>query len=265
MAATVAAMRRYCDSIDGRHEDPRRPNVIFVWDALERAGLAKGMQGQPYCAGGIVLTDHKVGGPQLPVTSPFYVPSRVAYARAHGLWDDSGHYEPGDELVMAFSMQAIASGLGEHVERVFHDDASLVHTFGFNTSSGERGSQDNGGGCYYRDRPHGPTVLGAVKYSQLLTRAKAPRHKRRLNPWVEALRDPKLRLPVVAGDRGDAVRAVQWAVGVPVDGVFGAATRHGVAHFQRYHHDPVGHQLVPDGEAGRLTLPALLRVSHFEH
>ncbi|MFO1533892.1 MAG: peptidoglycan-binding protein, partial [Thermoplasmatota archaeon] len=46
------------------------------------------------------------------------------------------------------------------------------------------------------------------------------------------------------GARGDVVRWVQWAVGVPVDGVWGAQTTSAVKYFQHQH------RLVDDGVVG---------------
>lgn len=265
--ATAKDLERIDRTVLNWHEDPRKPNITFVWADLIKWKLAPAwFQGQPYCAGGIVWTDKKAGAPLLPVQSPFYVPSRVQYARAHGLWSTSGRYQPGDELVLAFSVAAQRAGLGEHVERVLSDDGKVVTTIGFNTSSGTTGSQSNGEGIYLRKRPHGPMVLGAISYSKLLAHGVAPQNKVRVNPYGAALRGIALgNLPIHKGAKGDAVRAIQWAVGVPVDGVFGDNTLNGVLLFQRYHVDQNGRKLIPDGEVGRLTRWAVLKITHFQH
>lgn len=59
---------------------------------------------------------------------------------------------------------------------------------------------------------------------------------------------PTLRL----GDRGEAVKIVQAAVRVAVDGIFGAATEAAVRQFQR------DHALAPDGIVGPLCWAAIL-------
>ena len=261
---TEAQLERVARSVVRRTEDPPGSNRVFVWDDLIAVNLAAPyFNGQPWCAGYVVWTDLKAKAPILPVQSAYYCPSRVQYARAHQLWDADGRYQPGDEVFFAFTIAGQASGLAEHVGRVLADDGKVITTIEGNTSSGDAGSQDNGGGVYIRKRPHGPTVLGALRYSTLLDKPKPPRRKIRRNPWLAALRNA--RLPLRFGAKGNAVRAVQWAVGVPVDGDWGAETEHGVRHFQRYHVDRAGHRLNPDGEVGRLTRWALLRITHFEH
>jgi peptidoglycan hydrolase-like protein with peptidoglycan-binding domain len=56
---------------------------------------------------------------------------------------------------------------------------------------------------------------------------------------------------VERGDRGEAVRKIQAALGIGVDGVFGPATETAVKSFQR------SNGLVPDGVVGPLTRTAL--------
>lgn len=56
---------------------------------------------------------------------------------------------------------------------------------------------------------------------------------------------------VERGDRGDAVRTIQSALGVAADGVFGPQTERAVKRFQR------SHGLVVDGVVGPLTRGAL--------
>lgn len=53
------------------------------------------------------------------------------------------------------------------------------------------------------------------------------------------------------GDRGGSVRDLQAALGIPVDGVFGAATEAALIAFQR------AQRLAPDGAAGAATWTAL--------
>lgn len=264
--ATAANEVKVFDSINGRTEHPPNSNHVFVWDYLIKRGLAaRYFDGQPYCAGGIVYTNDRVKSPQLKVSSPYYVPSRVQWARAHGFWVPSaGAAEPGDEAIFAWTPTAQRAGFGEHVERVVTKPKNgVARTFGFNTSSGRYGSQANGDGCFYRNRPLDATFLGVIKYSRLLNQPVAPAHRVRINLWKGALQ--KARLPIGPGSSGDAVRAVQWAVGCFVDGQWGPVTDHAVRVFQRYHVDRNGKQLVQDGVVGRLTQAALLTITHYEH
>jgi len=268
--ATVQDEKQVLAPINGKTEHPANSNRIFVWSDLIKAKLAESyFNGQPYCAGGIVWTNWKVKSPQLAVQSPFYVPSRQQWARAHGFYisqPDPAQVDPGDEVIFAFSQSARNSGLGEHVERAIGKPKNgSVRTFGFNTSSGTYGSQDNGGGCFFRTRPFDGSLIGVIKYSRLLDHDQAPANKVRKNPWAKALRNAAVPISINHHPNHDAVRAVQWAVGVPVDGVFGNCTDHAVRHFQRYHVDRNGQRLITDGEVGRLTREQLLKITHHEH
>lgn len=75
-----------------------------------------------------------------------YVPHFEAWAREHGRWERSG----GRGMAAVFHF---GSGEAKHVEIVLRVDGDHVETVGGNTSPGEGGSQDNGGGVYQRRRP----------------------------------------------------------------------------------------------------------------
>lgn len=258
----------------GRTEHPANSNHVFVWTDLIRAKLAAAyFQGQPWCAGLQEDAVLKTKAPRLAISSPYYCPSRVQFARSHhvdgeALWLPAARYRearPADEPYFAFSVAAQASGLAEHVERLVRTPgASSIRDIGGNTSSTAGGSQDNGGTVAERVRPVDRTVLGFLRYSLLLDhpdRLSKQRVKR--NPFGSELAHADL--PLHFGATGDPTRAIQWAVGVPVDGVWGWETEHGVRHFQRYHTDRHGTGLIPDGQVGALTRWALLRITHHYH
>lgn len=229
-------------------------NVTKFWADLIEAKLAgPEFQRQPYCAGYIVWTDWKANAPILPISNPYYCPSRVQYARSHDLWDVDGLYLPGDEVFYSFN----GDGVADHVERVLADDGTTILTVGANTSPDDRGSQANGGGVYERHRLHGPTVLGVLAYNRLLTHVhnggKVPRKSVKKNPFRATTRILELRHPWMTGN---SVRWAQWALGAPVDGVFGPQTAKTVRHFQHQH------GLVVDGVVGPRTRAALARVTH---
>lgn len=250
MTATVesvlAIARSQVGYVEGGGRDGRSGNITKYW-----AELAPSLQGAPWCAGFVRWTDIHAGGPDLPVSNPYYCPNLVTYAKQHGLWDESGHYSPGDIVFFDWDGQGVA----EHVGRVISDDGHNLITVEGNTSSGNSGSQSDGGGVYERTRPHGSTVMGVLAYHKLLAHAArqggvAPRKVIKGNPFIKAAGAVRL------GSKGDAVRFVQWAVGVPVDGAFGAQTQKAVIHFQAYH------KLHVDGVVGAQTIGALRAVTH---
>lgn len=223
-------------------------NITKFW-----AELAPGDQGEPWCAAFQRWVDKHAKAPDLPVSNPYYCPNLVTYARQHGLWDTSGHYEAGDIILYDFT----GHGVAEHVGRIVTDDGHVAHTIEGNTSPTDAGSQANGGGVYRKLRVHGSYIMGVLKYSKLLDHAatnagKAPRNKVKKNPFAAPKRQVK------KGDKGNGVKWVQWAVGVPVDGTFGDQTDHAVRQFQFYHHacGPV------DGVVDVKTRAVLARVTN---
>lgn len=227
--------------VEGGGADGRSGNLTKYW-----AELAPTFQGQPWCAAFQRWVDLHAAAPDLPVAQPYYCPSLVTYARQHGLWDTSGRYAPGDLVFFSWAQDGVA----QHIERVVADDGRMMTTIGANTSPDDSGSQANGGGVYQRMRPHGPQVMGVLAYSRLLEQPVAPRNPVKANPYAPAA------AACAIGAAGDAVRFVQWAVGVPVDGSFGPQTDHAVQQFQHYH------GLVVDGDVGPQTLAALRQVTH---
>lgn len=254
MTATVADVLHVAESqigyVEGGGSDGRSGNITKYW-----AELCPSLQGQPWCACFQRWVNRHAGGPDLPVSNPYYCPNLVTYAKQHGLWDASGHYSPGDLIFFDWSGQGVA----EHIGRVVSDDGQVVVTIEGNTSpEGVAGSQSNGGGTYKRHRAHGSTILGVLKYSKLLAAAGstpvkppvAPRNPIKHNPFAEPAGLVQL------GAHGEGVKWVQWAVGVPVDGSFGPQTLHAVRLFQQYH------GLGVDGVVGPQTKAALFHVTH---
>lgn len=224
-------------------------NITKYW-----AELDPGLQGQPWCACFVRWNDKHAKAPDLPISNPYYCPNIVTYARQHGLWNTSGQYQEGDIVLFDFS----GHGVAEHVGRVVSDDGHYVHTIEGNTSPTDAGSQANGGGVYRKSRPHGPMVMGVLSYHKLLQHAadnggKPPRNKVKKNPFPQ----PKKRLK--QGDKGTGVKWVQWAVGVPVDGIFGKQTDHAVRQFQFYHQKACG---AIDGIVDAKTRAALAKVTN---
>jgi len=251
MTATVesvlATAQHEVGYVEGGGSDGHSGNITKYWQELYPGG-----QGQPWCAAFQRWVDIHAGGPDLPIANPYYCPSIVTYARKHGLWLPANQGSPGDFILFNWGK----NGVADHVGRVVSKNASSYVTIEGNTSGTNAGgieAQRNGGGVYKKTRPINATVLGILDYSKLLAKSSGglpPRKPVKGNPFA------KSAAPCKQGATGDAVRFVQWAVGVPVDGVFGKQTTYAVKEFQKYHH------LAVDGVVGNQTIGALRSVSH---
>lgn len=236
--------------VEGGGPDGHSGNITKYWKELYPAG-----QGQPWCAAFQRWVDIHAGGPDLPISNPYYCPSVVTYARKHGLWLPADQGSPGDMVLFTWKR----NGVADHIGRIKAKKGGVYRTLEGNTSPNNRGSQANGGGVYERDRTINDTILGVLDYSKLLkltvpknhTPAGLPPRKAvKANPFARSAAPCRLK------STGDAVRFVQWAVGVPVDGTFGTQTQYAVKQFQAYHH------LTVDGVVGPQTISALRGVTH---
>lgn len=238
--------------VEGGGPDGHSGNVTKYWAELYPAG-----QGQPWCAAFQRWVDIHAGGPDLPISNPYYCPSIVTYARQHGLWLPADAGSPGDMLLFQWQK----NGVADHIGRIKAKNGGSYLTIEGNTSSanGNIESQRNGGGVYERTRTINATVLGVLDYSKFLTLTAAanrtpagqpPRNNVKANPFA------KYAAPCQNKSSGLNVKFVQWAVGVPVDGSFGPQTAFAVKQFQTYHH------LTVDGVVGPQTISALRSVTH---
>lgn len=252
---TFADLKRVCDSVNGTEErggsSGHNGNLIFVWDELQ-----PDFNGQPYCAGGVSWTWKHAGHPFPAIDHPWgysYCPDGVNWFKNNGLWSTSG-YEPGDTIFFDW----MSDGVADHTGIVIGDLGSVIKTFEFNTTPGAGGDQANGGGCYYRDRYHGSTVLGVGKSSRWFSNhpSHTPPPKPSPNRTLHANPYPvPHHLPLHQGTKGNDAKFVQWAVGVLVDGDWGPKTTHAVQVFQKYK------GVVADGVVGKQTLSAMQRVT----
>lgn len=143
-------------------------NITKYW-----ADLDQQYQGQSWCAEFVDWCWYKAGRPFVSIDAKEgYVNCNDAmiWAKAHGLWDESGHYSPGDTVIFDWAND----GVGDHTGIVVADDGKTLSTIEGNTSPGDGGSQANGGGVYRRQRPHGSTVLGVLKTSSWFGAPAAP-------------------------------------------------------------------------------------------
>ena len=244
--SVLSTARGQLGYVEGGGSDGKSGNITKYWQELYPGG-----QGQPWCAAFQRWVDIHAGGPDLPISNPYYCPSIVTYARQHGLWLPIDQGSPGDFILFQWNKDGVA----DHVGRIVSKGSGTYDTIEGNTSGTDAGSQSNGGGVYERTRGINGTVLGILDYSKLLSSAatnggQPPRNPVKGNPFAGAA------APCKQGDSGDKVKFVQWAVGCPVDGSFGPQTANTVKQFQHYH------GLMVDGVVGPQTIGALRSVTH---
>lgn len=129
-----------------------------------------------------------------------------------------------------------------HTGFVISADAGGVHTIEGNTSSGDGGSQVNGGGVYRRYRPYS-VIIGYGRYPLQGGSPVVPRPA----PVGPGKKYPTLTV----GSHGAAVTRMQTLLHITADGNFGPKTKAAVERFQKSRH------LAVDGIAGPATLKAL--------
>jgi hypothetical protein len=142
-------------------------NHILIWDDLQPA-----FQGEPYCAATDCYLWKHAGHPYPAIDHKWGFAScenAWRWSKQHGLFDDSGRYDPGDTTLWCFDR----SGVPDHTGTLVWDNGHGVLDFEGNTSpDGGFGSQADGGGCHFRHRPHGSTLVGVVKSSRWLGQPK---------------------------------------------------------------------------------------------
>jgi CHAP domain-containing protein len=135
--AFLATLRRYVGTTESPPGSNRQPFAA-------RAGHANGYA---WCATFLVACAREVGL-RLPSESA-YTPTMADGFKRAGRWSSQPH--PGDLAFLDFPDDN-THGI-QHVAVVTGADGPSVRTVEGNTSSGTRGSQDNGGGVYERVRP----------------------------------------------------------------------------------------------------------------
>lgn len=171
-----------------------------------------------------------------------FVPSIEAWARKHGAWKTSGQKD-GDLVVFGFGKSS-----AQHVGFSWRDEeSSSYRSVEGNTSSGNRGSQGNGGGVHVRYRSRSQ-IRGWVDLDKMIAAAGgAKTSSPSTNVWDTSARVKGMSKAEVKsvqallvgagysvgksgvdgsykGDTVDAVKKAQKAFGVTVDGVAGPDT-----------------------------------------
>lgn len=130
----------------GKHESGHnRSGPGFPVDTWERE---VGLLGEPYCGIAQTYFIRHFGG--VPVTTLQYTPNILmwGHARQNGL-ELVSYKKRRPGALMLFKFPGVSNDDVDHVGGL---DDDLRHTIEFNTSDGNGGSQNNGGGCYRRDR-----------------------------------------------------------------------------------------------------------------
>lgn len=228
-------------------------------------GAAVGLDGVPWCAILPAWAWGALGAPWrawwgLSGTYWAYCPTLLTEGKARGLAVSVEDVRAGDLVFEAFSSRTIAMRYPEHIETATGPLSSthLVPTIGGNTSSGDNGSQSNGGGVFRRQRARS-LVVGVIRPpfavpARPATPARPSRSPAPRRPvTVPAI--GRLLYDATPDMHGLDVLNVQRRVGVKADGWFGPKTAAAVRAFQRrwWPHDPRQW----DGKVGPATTRAL--------
>lgn len=155
--AKIRAVLDWCRSQINQTESPpfsNRGTRISVWQR------EFGMDGQPWCGAFVGYALQHLAALPIP-NGIVYTPNIIGYgiSRTGGM---KGRYrwaerEPGDLIVYKFP--GVSNDAADHVG-ILDYDREHIYTIEGNTSSGNSGSQNNGGGVYRRNR--GSIYVAAV-------------------------------------------------------------------------------------------------------
>ena len=227
-------------------------------------GAWYGLQAQPYCAMALSWCAAKSGDLKAFGGKWAFCPSWVNHFKDAGQWGQ----EPRVGAIVFFNFGANEA---VHVEWVESVHTGYVTTIGFNTGPDNAGSQNNGGGCYRRNRS---TTWGVEGYGYPVYTAIVPTAPVPIRPPAPPKPRPSVITPVdldVDGNLGPlTMKALQRWVGVVANGVYGLATRKALQRRVGVRDDGIVGKITikalqvrvgayPDGGWGRLTTMALQR------
>ena len=147
MATATDALRVAAGEIGYSRWDDPEAGSKYGRDYATRHGAYYGASGVPYCAMFVTWVLRAAG--MEPVGGDFaYVPYMIQAAQQAGRLIPKHNAVPGDYLCFDWD----GDGIADHVGFVEANRGSWVQTIEGNTSSGQEGSQSNGGGVYRRAR-----------------------------------------------------------------------------------------------------------------
>ena len=202
-------------------------------------GAFTGHNFQPWC-GSFMMWCAKQSGVTIPDT--VYTPNGAAAFKKMGAWSDAAtaHPQPGDIIYFSFVPNATASSPIQHVGVVLKDNGDgTITTVEGNTSPDKRpaGSPNNGGEVASNIRGFRPdnkrhlwsTVVGFGRPKYV--GAVADSHP--ATPAPKAV--PAFPGTINPGDKSDAVKQIQTALGLTADGDYGPATKKAILAIQDSH------------------------------
>lgn len=211
---------------------------------ITKFGQAYGLNGYAWCSMFVWWVCYTLGINVKQKVSGDYASAELAmegYAK-HG-WKVAGSdHNPIPGEVVFFHFNGEHAG-ANHTGFIVDHDAKGCHTIEGNTSSGDGGSQVNGGGVYRRYRPWS-VIIGYGKVPGIT-------YARSGSAAAKAPSATKVYPTLRKGSKGAPVSRLQGLLHIAVDGNFGGGTEAAVKGFQSKHH------LLPDGVAGPATLHAL--------
>jgi peptidoglycan hydrolase-like protein with peptidoglycan-binding domain len=204
------------------------------WEGVGKASWT----GAPWCAA-FVQWCLKVNGSWYPAPLPYYVPSFVSQAKSRGEWVRSG--TPGDFVCFDWG----GDGVADHVGILERNTVFGIQTIEGNTSSGNAGSQNNGGGVWRRIRTSG--VMGYVHFSGYgkETNIDPDQFPLPKGHWYGPDDGTAYSHSGVRGypDIGN-IETIQKFVGTDVDGSYGPKTKAAVLDWEKANNDTLRDGLV---------------------
>lgn len=192
---------------------------------------------QPWC-GSLMMWCAKQAGVTIPNT--VYTPAGAAAFKKTGAWADAAkaHPQPGDLVYFSFNAAAKPTDPIQHVGLVVKDngDGTITTVEGNTTRDGAKGSQDNGGECALKVR--GYKVNNSRHLWSSVVGFGRPKYSgaEDSHPTVAVPKAiPAFPGQVKPGDKGDAVKLIQQALGIDADGDYGPATKKAIIAIQDEH------------------------------
>ena len=193
---------------------------------------------QPWC-GSLMMWCANEAKVKIPNT--VYTPNGVAAFKKAGTWANAAdaHPQPGDLVYFSFVPAAKPTDPVQHVGLVVKDngDGTITTIEGNTTRDGAKGSQDNGGECALKVRGYkvdnkrhiwsSVVGFGRPNYSDVAEASPS-------TP-APAKAIPAFPGQVKPGDKGDAVKLIQQALGIDADGDYGPATKKAIIAIQDDH------------------------------